>query len=92
MLVGFGEDGEEDGAGKDACAVVGQLGGPVHRYHKISDIVIITKSLQNYQIKPGISTLHNINQSQYHKINDTVIITKSKNQTWSKHFAPSSAS
>ena len=44
MLVCFGEDGEEDGAGKDAyCAVVGQLGGPVDRYHKISDTVIITK-------------------------------------------------
>ena len=59
MLVCFGEDGEEDGAGKDACAVVGQLGGPVDRYHKI---------------------------------NDTVIITKLSNQTWSKHFAPFSAS
>ena len=43
MLGCFGEDGEEDGAGKDACAVVGQLGGPVDRYHKISDTVIITK-------------------------------------------------
>ena len=68
MLVCFGEDGEEDGAGKDACAVVGQLGGPVDRYHKISDTVIITKSLQNYQMKPGISTLHRPQRVNVHLV------------------------